>query len=84
MEIGTRVERGLVSRLNVATPPADIKPAATRSWKQSEFQPTVGLFDLVVVGLGCLLSVRELRQSGYTLDKPKTRLEGTERYFLNR
>ena len=84
MEIGTRVERGLVSRLNVATPPADIKPAATRSWKQSEFQPAIELFDLGVVGLGYLLNVRALRPSGYTLGKPKTRLNGTERYFPNR
>ncbi len=84
METGARVKWGLASHLNVATPPADIKPTATRSWKQSEFQPAVELFDLGVVGFVPLLNVRALRPSGYTLGKPKARPDGTERYFLDR
>ncbi len=31
--ISARVGRGLVSRLKVAMPPADVKPAAMRSWR---------------------------------------------------
>ena len=81
METGARVKRGLVSHLNVATPPEDIKPTATWSWKQSEFQPAIELFDLGFVGLGHLLNVRTLRPSGYTLSRLKTRLDETGHFF---